>query len=78
MVKQRHLFVVDFSSEQLMLTSKICKRCIQRQKAPILVPELMNITSSSPVELVCINNQIIDRSKGGYEIVLVIKDNFQR
>ena len=50
-----------------------CERCI-----PIRATELVNITSSFPMELVCIDFLKLDRSRGGYEDVLVITDHFSR
>ena len=55
-----------------------CERCIRRKKTPIRATELVNITSSFPMELVCIDFLKLDRSKGGYEDVLVITDHFSR
>jgi len=57
---------------------KNCTRCILRkgddnQRAP-LVP----ISSSQPLELVCMDFLSLETSKGGYENILVITDHFTR
>ena len=53
-----------------------CMRCILRKTHPAPAAELVNITSSYPMELVCIDYLKLETSKGGYEDVLVITDHF--
>ena len=55
-----------------------CGRCIRRKTAPAKAAELVNITSSSPMELICIDYLCLERSKGGIENILVITDHFTR
>ena len=55
-----------------------CDRCIRRKKLPTLSTELVNITSSAPMELVCMDFLSLEMSKGGFENVLVITDHFTR
>ena len=55
-----------------------CGRCIRRKTAPVKATELVNITSTTPMELVCIDYLSLERSKGGYENILVITDHFSR
>ena len=38
--------------------------------------ELVNITSRSPMEIVCLDYLLLERSKGGHENILVITDHF--
>ena len=55
-----------------------CGRCIRRKTAPVNAAELVNITSSAPMELICIDYLCLERSKGGIENILVITDHFTR
>ena len=55
-----------------------CGRCIRRKTAPSKAAGLVNITSSSPMELVCIDFLSLEMSKGGYKNILVITDHFSR
>ena len=55
-----------------------CGRCIRRKTAPVKAAHLVNITSSAPMELVCIDYLSLERSKGGFENILVITDHFSR
>ena len=58
---------------------KACDRCL-RAKHPHL-PEsaaLTSIHTSQPLELVCLDFLSLERSKGGYENVLVITDHFTK
>ena len=56
---------------------KECGRCIRRKKPPTKAAELVNI-STAPMELICIDYLSLERSKGGYENILVITDHFSR
>ena len=55
-----------------------CSSCIRRKTAPVKAEELVNISSTAPMELVCIDYLSLERSKGGYEKILVITDHFTR
>ena len=57
---------------------KTCVRCIQRKTVPKPSAELVNIATTQPLELVCIDFLSLERSKGGYENILVITDHFTR
>ena len=46
-----------------------CGRCIRRKTAPTKKAELVNITTSSPMELVCIDFLSQEPSKGGHETI---------
>ena len=55
-----------------------CISCITRKTYPKPSAELINIQSTQPMELVCIDFLSLERSKGGYENILVITDHFKR
>ena len=55
-----------------------CNRCILQKTHPIPAAELVNITSTAPMDIVCIDYLSLEMSKGGYENVLVITDHFTR
>ncbi|MEW8545658.1 MAG: DDE-type integrase/transposase/recombinase, partial [Candidatus Thiodiazotropha sp.] len=57
---------------------KQCGRCIRRKISPTKAAELVSIISTAPMELVCIDYLSLERSKGGYENILVITDHFSR
>ena len=57
---------------------KTCVLCIQRKTVPKPSAELVNISTTQPMELVCIDFLSLGRSKGGYENILVINDYFTR
>lgn len=55
-----------------------CGRCIRRKTRPVPAAELVNITSSYPMELVCMDYLSLETSRGGYDNILVITDHFTR
>ena len=55
-----------------------CIKCIRRKTFPSPSAELVNIQSTQPMELVCFDFLSLERSKGGYENILVITDHFTR
>ena len=55
-----------------------CGRCVQQKTRAVPAAELVNITSSAPMELVCIDYLSLEMSKGRYENILVITDHFTR
>ena len=55
-----------------------CGRCIRRKTAPVKSAELVNITSSAPMEIICIDYLSAEPSKGGHENILVFIDHFTR
>ena len=55
-----------------------CNRGIRRKKQTNEKAALINIESSQPLELVCMDYLSLEESKGGYENILVITDHFTR
>ena len=55
-----------------------CGRWIRQKSRPRPAAELVNISSSYPMELVCIDYLSLEPSKGGLENILVITDHFTR
>ncbi|MCG8044577.1 MAG: RNase H-like domain-containing protein [Candidatus Thiodiazotropha endolucinida] len=55
-----------------------CEKCIRRKVIPAPGAELCNIVSTQPMELLCIDFLTLERSKGGFENILVITDHFTR
>lgn len=54
-----------------------CDRCIRR-KSLASTAELTPIKSMAPMETVCIDYLSLERSKGGFENILVLTDHFSR
>jgi transposase InsO family protein len=54
-----------------------CRRCIQRKKPPNRAP-LIPIETTHPLEVVSMDHLSLERSKGGFEYILVITDLFTR
>ena len=48
------------------------------KNVPKPIAELVHITTTQPMELVCIDFLSLERSKGGHENLLVITDHFTR
>ena len=76
--------VIAYASRGLRAGEKHCPahklelECIKRKTIPGPSAQLVNITSSQPMELVCIDFLSLERSKGGFENIPVITDHFRR
>ena len=55
-----------------------CNRCVRRKSPTNERAPLVNIETSQPLELVCMDYLSLERSKGGFENILVITDHFTR
>ena len=55
-----------------------CRPCVCRKTPVVPRASLVPIETSRPMQLVCIDYLKLERSKGGYEDVLVITDHFTR
>ena len=57
---------------------KNCEVCYRRKASTKQVAPLVNIESSQPMQIMCIDYLSLERSVGGYENVLVITDHYTR
>ena len=55
-----------------------CARCLRRKHSVDQVAPLENLSSTQPMELVCIDYLMLETSKGGYENILVVTDHFTK
>ena len=55
-----------------------CDRCLRRKHPVDQVAPLENLSSTQPMELVCIDYLTLETSKGGFENVLVVTDHFTK
>ena len=55
-----------------------CARCLRRKHPVNQVAPLENLSSTQPMELVCINYLTLETSKGGFENILVVTDHFTK
>ncbi|XP_052224106.1 uncharacterized protein LOC127839760 [Dreissena polymorpha] len=54
-----------------------CPRCIRRKAAPDSA-SLVPIFTSAPMDMICVDYLSLERSKGGFEHILVVTDHFTR
>ena len=54
-----------------------CERCVKSKKTAEKT-ELVNIRTSQPLELVCMDYLTLEPSKGGIQNILVITDHFTK
>jgi transposase InsO family protein len=54
-----------------------CSRCIARKSKTSVAP-LVNISSTTPMEIICIDYLSLERSNDGFEHILGITDHFTR
>ena len=55
-----------------------CLRCVSRKTTQKIAAPLVNITTSFPLELVCMDFLKLEPDRSGYQYILVITDNFSR
>ena len=73
-----HRFFWPHMADDVDKWIKKCSRCILR-KTPVQVrAPLVSIRTSHPLELLCMDYLTLEKSKGGYEHLLVIVDHFTK
>lgn len=55
-----------------------CDRCLRRKSPTTQRAPLINIKTTQPMELLCIDFLSLEMSKGGYQYILVITDHFTK
>ena len=55
-----------------------CDRCIKRKSSTNIKVPMVSITSSQPMEIVCLDYLSLEMSKGGFENLLVITDHYTK
>ena len=65
-------------TEDVEIWIKRCRRCTLRKLSTNIRAPLVNIVTTQPLELVCIDFLTLEMSKGGYQNILVITDHFTR
>ena len=74
----RERFYWPHLANDVMCYVKTCGRCVRRKGVPEshTTAPLVNIKTSRPLELVCMDYLTLEESKGGYSNILVITDHF--
>ena len=65
-------------AEEVKEYVRTCRRCCLRKTPTIVRAPLVSVHTTSKFELVCMDFLTLERSKGGYEHVLVVTDHFSR
>ena len=75
-----HTHLLFFTGMDADIDSKVhhCRRCVRQKTRPVQTAKLVNVTSSAPMELVCIDYLSLEMSKGRHEHILVITHHFTR
>ena len=55
---------------------KNCERCLRRKTSTNIKAPLVNIVTTQPLELVCMDFLTLEMSKGGFQNILVVTDHF--
>ena len=74
----RERFYWPKMSSQLESWIQKCERCIKRKASTNIKAPLVSIKTTQPMELVAMDFLTLEKSKGGYQYVLVITDHFTR
>ena len=65
----------DSMGEDAAVYVSQCDRCLRRKAIPHRAP-LVNVTTTQPLEMICVDFLSLDPSKGGIENILVVTDHF--
>ncbi|XP_056022199.1 uncharacterized protein K02A2.6-like [Ostrea edulis] len=76
LIKERFYWPGMHSDVETWITE--CGRCTRRKTPTNQQAPLVNIVTSAPLELVCMDYLTLEASKGGYQHMLVITDHFTR
>ncbi len=74
---QDRFYWIDMSSAANSYVAK-CGRCIRRKTLPNQRSPLVNITTTQPMELLCMDFLKMEPSKGGFKNILVVTDHFTK
>ena len=74
---QDRFYWIGMSSAANSYVAK-CGRCIRRKTLPNQRSPLVNITTTQPMELLCMDFLKVEPSKGGFENILVVTDHFTK
>ncbi len=74
---QDRFYWIGMSSAAISYVAK-CGCCIRRKTLPNQRSPLVNITTTQPMELLCMDFHKVEPSKGGFENILVVTDHFTK
>jgi len=74
----RQRFFFPKMQQKVSMWIQDCETCFRRKASTKQVAPLVNISSSQPMQILCIDYLSLERSVGGYEYVLVITDHYTR
>ena len=74
---RRRYFWCDLRADVKDYVEK-CGRCIRRKQLPRVATPLVNIQTSAPLELVCMDFLTVKPPSGGFSKILVITDHFTK
>ena len=76
LLRERFFWPGMFSDTESWIAN--CERCIRRKSKTNVRAPLVNITTTYPLELVCLDYLTLEPSKGNISNILVITDHFTR
>ena len=76
LLRQRYYWPFMYASLQKHISR--CQQCLLRKTPPNQLAPLVNVVTSQPLELLCMDFLSLEPSKGGIENILVITDHFTK